>query len=187
MCFYTEVRLVFHCSHRSQEWPSSSLKMLPFGQYLNSTDCLDYITIDYSWSIDTTSDVGTRLGELNPIQLTLKPAATSTKQLRWSASSLTQHTANYLPAAPPTRCHRFLSWICKCSCRQITSCIYSTRLNNATLMNELLMCESVVHSWVATNKASDIPTSETFLKNMHILIESNSYKQRSFLKASTVI
>lgn len=63
--------------------------------YLNSTDCPDYITIDYSWRLDTTSDVGTGRGELNPIQLTLKPVATSTKQLWWPASLLAQHAGSY--------------------------------------------------------------------------------------------
>lgn len=92
------------------------------------------------------------------IQLTLNPAATSTKQLWQSASSLTHHWQ--LLAAPSTRCHHFLSWICKRSCQKITSCRYSMRLNNAPLVNELLMCESLVHSWVATNKASDVPTSK---------------------------
>lgn len=121
--------------------------------YLNSTDCLDYITIDYSWSLDTTSDVGTGLGELNHIQLILKPVATSKKQLQWPAE--------------PYRCHYFQSRICKHFCQQITSCRYSKRLNNTTLMNELLMCESLTRSWAATNKASDVPSSETeivFLK-----------------------
>lgn len=128
--------------------------------YLNSTNCLDYITIDYSWSLDTTSDVGTRLGELSPIQL--HPPASSYQYQGTVMICFTADTAHWqLLAAPSRRCHCFLSWICKRSCQQITSCRYSTRINDATLMNELLMCESLVRSWAATNKASDVPTSET--------------------------
>lgn len=50
---------------------------------------------------------------------------------------------------------------CKCSCQWISSHKYSTRFNSSTFMNKLLICESLGHSWVAMNKASEVPTSET--------------------------
>lgn len=47
------------------------------------------------------------------------------------------------------------------SCQQILFGTEPERLSHASLMNELLRCESLVHSQAATNKASAAPTSDT--------------------------
>lgn len=121
------------------------------------------------------------------IQLTLNPAATSTKQQWQSASSLTHHWQ--LLAAPSTRCHHFLSWICKRS-----SANYLMQIFHET--QQCSPCEWVTHVWITCTlmsgyeqglRRTDIKSRKHILQIMHILIQNNSYKQYSFLKASMVI
>lgn len=106
------------------------------------------------WCPDPASGAGTARGRAEshsgPTQ-----ASRYHKWLQGSAPLLTQHTDSYSRTTK-----HLLSWVCKHSCQQMISCRDSKRLNNATLMNGLLRCESLVCSQVTSNKASAAPTSE---------------------------
>ena len=145
MCCYPEVRLVFHCSQWSREWSSSSWKT-HLSNLVKDAILYRLSRLHYHW-LQLESRHYFRCRH-KTIQLTLMPAATSTTCLRWPASSLMRHTDSFWLHHQQDA--TTLSWICKCSCQQITSCRYSTRLNNATLMSYSCVNHLYTHEWLPT-------------------------------------
>lgn len=145
MCFYTEVRLVFHCSDPAH-----------LERHFHLVEDAIPKLYQLSWLHHHWLQLESRhyfRRRHKTMQLTLKPAATGTKRLWWSASSLTQHTDSY--------------WL-RHQQDATTFCPESANVPPSKLPRaDIPRCLTMLPSWAATNKASGVLTSETgsiFLK-----------------------
>lgn len=159
------------------------LKDTSIWPYLNSTNCLDCITIDCSWSLDTTSGAGTRLSSSLSSQQLPVPRTCDDPLHRWrSTLTATGCTINEMPPLSVLNLQMFLP------ANYLVQIFHKAQ--------QCYPYEWVTHVWITCTlmsgykqglRRTDIRNRKRILKIMHILIQNNSYKQHSFLKASTVI